>query len=134
MLDDLIKGLPGDLPTFVRRFGNDAQCRAYLVRARWPTGFGCGGCGHGRAYSHKLRLIEELDTGDLEFLSADRADFAYPVQIIRFGNDLMFLAMGSEVIVDYEMRFLRAQDTPTGAHGPGLRTSFLRRDEFQRTS
>ena len=75
-----------------------------------------------------------LDTGDLEFPSADRADFAYPVQIIRFGNDLMFLAMGSEVIVDYEMRFLRAQDTPTGARGPGLRTSFLRRDEFQRTS
>jgi transposase-like protein len=59
MQDDLIEGLPSDLPTFVSRFGSDAQCRAYLVRARWPAGFGCGGCGHGRAYSHKLRLIEE---------------------------------------------------------------------------
>jgi transposase-like protein len=59
MRDDLIGGLPSDLPTFVSRFGSDAQCRAYLVRARWPAGFCCGGCGHGRAYSHKLRLIEE---------------------------------------------------------------------------
>jgi transposase-like protein len=59
MPDDLIEGLPNDLPTFVSRFGSDAQCRAYLVRARWPAGFGCGRCGHGRAYSHKLRLIEE---------------------------------------------------------------------------
>jgi transposase-like protein len=59
MADDLIEGLPSDLPAFVSRFGSDAQCRAYLVRARWPAGFGCSGCGHGRAYSHKLRLIEE---------------------------------------------------------------------------
>ena len=69
-----------------------------------------------------LRVISDglcsvLDTGDLEFLSADRADFAYPVQIIRFGNDLMFLAMGSEVIVDYEMRFLRAQTSEVSARG-----------------
>jgi transposase-like protein len=59
MPDDLIEGLPSDLPTFVSRFGSDAQCRAYLVRARWPAGFCCSGCGRGRAYSHKLRLIEE---------------------------------------------------------------------------
>jgi transposase-like protein len=59
MPDDLVEGLPSDLPAFVSRFGSDAQCRAYLVRARWPAGFGCGRCGHGRAYSHKRRLIEE---------------------------------------------------------------------------
>jgi transposase-like protein len=59
MPGDLIKGLPSDLPTFVKRFGSDAQCRAYWVRARWPEGFRCAGCGHGRAYSHKVRLIEE---------------------------------------------------------------------------
>ena len=29
------------------------------VRARWPAGFRCAGCGHGQAYSHKKRLIEE---------------------------------------------------------------------------
>ena len=58
MDDDLLTGLPTDLPSFLARFGSDAQCRDYLVRARWPEGFRCG-CGHERAYSHKLRLIEE---------------------------------------------------------------------------
>ena len=51
--------MPGDLPSFLARFGSDAQCRNYLFRARWPEGFRCAGCGHERAYSHKLRLIEE---------------------------------------------------------------------------
>jgi transposase-like protein len=59
MPGDLIEGLPNDLPSFVERFGTDKQCRAYLFRARWPEGFRCAGCGHGRGYSHKLRLIEE---------------------------------------------------------------------------
>ena len=59
MDDDLMAGLPGDLPTFVARFGSDAQCRDYLFRARWPAGFRCAGCGHERAYRHKLRLIYE---------------------------------------------------------------------------
>ena len=51
--------LPGDLPSFLKRFGTDARCRAYLVRARWPAGFRCTGCGHDQAWSHKKRLIEE---------------------------------------------------------------------------
>ena len=59
MADELLRDLPGDLPTFLERFGTDAQCRAYLVRARWPAGFRCAGCGQRRAYSHKQRLIEE---------------------------------------------------------------------------
>ena len=59
MGDELLKDLPRDLPTFLKRFGTDAKCRAYLVRARWPAGFRCTGCGHGRAWSHKKRLIEE---------------------------------------------------------------------------
>ena len=59
MPDELLKDLPGDLPTFLKRFGTDAKCRAYLVRARWPAGFRCTGCGHDLAYSHKKRLIEE---------------------------------------------------------------------------
>ena len=59
MNDDLMAGLPSDLPTFLKRFGTDAKCRGYLVRARWPAGFRCTGCGHERAYSHKKRLIEE---------------------------------------------------------------------------
>jgi transposase-like protein len=51
--------LAGDLPSFLKRFGTDAQCREYLFRARWPDGFRCGGCGHGRAWAHKPRLIYE---------------------------------------------------------------------------
>jgi transposase-like protein len=59
MDDELLQGLPNDLPSFLARFGSDAQCRDYLFRARWPAGFRCAGCGHERAYRHKLRLIEE---------------------------------------------------------------------------
>ena len=59
MAGELLKDLPGDLPTFVKRFGTDAKCRAYLVRAIWPEGFRCDGCGHDQAWSHKKRLIEE---------------------------------------------------------------------------
>lgn len=59
MSDQLLRDLPRDLPTFIKRFGTDVRCRAYLVRALWPDGFRCTGCGHGRAWSHKRRLIEE---------------------------------------------------------------------------
>ena len=51
--------LPGDLPSFLERFGTDAQCREYLFQARWPGGFRCTGCGHDRAWAHKARLIYE---------------------------------------------------------------------------
>jgi transposase-like protein len=51
--------LPQDLPGFLERFGTDEQCRAYLVRARWPEGFRCSACGHDRAWAHKARLIDE---------------------------------------------------------------------------
>lgn len=59
MVDELLKDLPRDMPSFLARFGSDAQCRAYLVRARWPDGFCCAGCGHDAAWSHHRRLIEE---------------------------------------------------------------------------
>jgi transposase-like protein len=55
----LPQDLPGDLPGFLERFGTDAQCRESLVRARWPDGFRCAGCGHDRAWAHKARLIYE---------------------------------------------------------------------------
>ena len=59
MADGLMRDLPGDLPSFLARFGTDAQCRAHLTLGRWPEGFRCAGCGHARAYSHHARLIEE---------------------------------------------------------------------------
>jgi len=51
--------LPGDLPSFLERFGTDDQCRDYLFRARWPEGFHCAACGRDRAWAHKARLIYE---------------------------------------------------------------------------
>ena len=51
--------LPRDLPSFLAEFGTDAQCRAYLFARRWPQGFCCQGCGHGAAYHHRRRLIDE---------------------------------------------------------------------------
>jgi transposase-like protein len=54
--------LPDDLPSFLKRFGTDEQCRAYLFEARWPDGFRCAGCGHERAWAHKARLIYECAT------------------------------------------------------------------------
>ena len=55
MADELMRDLPGDLPTFLARFGTDAQCRAYLTTAAGrrafaapaaamgvPTATGCG--------------------------------------------------------------------------------------------
>jgi transposase-like protein len=55
----LPRDLPDDLPSFLARFGTDEQCRAYLFKARWPEGFCCAGCGHDRAWAHKVRLIDE---------------------------------------------------------------------------
>jgi transposase-like protein len=51
--------LPGDLPSFLERFGSDAQCRDHLFRARWPEGFRCAACGHDRAWALKARVIYE---------------------------------------------------------------------------
>src|SRR5512134_3002015 len=51
--------LPQDLPSFLKRFGTDEQCRAYLFRVRWPDGFRCSACGHDRAFAPKARLSDE---------------------------------------------------------------------------
>ena len=49
MSDELLQDLPRTLPAFTERFGTDAQCWAYLVRALWPDGFRCANCGHAEA-------------------------------------------------------------------------------------
>src|SRR3954467_329816 len=55
--------LPDDLPQdfleFNARFGTDEQCRKYLIKARWPDGFRCDGCGHGHASTLRTRLVYE---------------------------------------------------------------------------
>lgn len=59
-------------------------------------------------------LTSALDTVDLEFATPDREDFAYPVQVVRFGNDLMLIALGNEVVVDYALRLKRELATEDG--------------------
>jgi transposase-like protein len=46
------KGL--SLPRFLEQYGTEAQCEAHLIRSRWPDGFRCPKCGHGKA-SHFFR-------------------------------------------------------------------------------
>ncbi len=67
---------------------------------------------HQRPLHGPLRSM--LDTVDLEFAIPDRPDFAYPVQVIRFGNDLMLVALGTEVVVDYALRLKRELTNPDG--------------------
>jgi len=55
----LPNGLPRDLPTFLERFGTDAQCRDHLIAARWPEGFRCTRCAHRDAHLLRARLALE---------------------------------------------------------------------------
>ncbi|MBI2480233.1 MAG: hypothetical protein HYV60_16855 [Planctomycetia bacterium] len=59
-------------------------------------------------------LSSVLGTVDLEFVTPDRPDFAYPVQVVRFGNDLMLIALGTEVVIDYALRLKSELTNPDG--------------------
>jgi neutral ceramidase len=68
-------------------------------------------------YQHPVRgpLRFALERVDLEHTTADRDPFAYPVQVIRFGDDLTIVALGTEVVVDYSIRLkqeLEEEDGP----------------------
>jgi transposase-like protein len=41
---------PRDLAEFEARFATEEACRDYLYQVRWPDGFRCPNCGHGRAW------------------------------------------------------------------------------------
>jgi len=43
----------------------------------------------------------------LSYAKPGRADHDYPVQVVKIGNDLTFITLGSEVVVDYSLRFKR---------------------------
>lgn len=43
----------------------------------------------------------------LSYANAKRPDHDYPVQVIKLGDDLTIVALGSEVVVDYSLRFKR---------------------------
>jgi len=67
---------------------------------------------HQRPVNGPLRFA--LDTVDLNFAVKDRPDFAYPVQAIRFGNDVTLIALGTEVVVDYSLRLKSELSRPEG--------------------
>lgn len=41
----------------------------------------------------------------LDYAKPGRESHPYPVQVIKIGNDLTFITLGSEVVVDYSLRF-----------------------------
>jgi transposase-like protein len=49
---------PHTLEEFEARFATEQACRDYLVRLRWPDGFRCPRCGHGRAWAVRALLLQ----------------------------------------------------------------------------
>jgi hypothetical protein len=70
---------------------------------------------HQRPLTGPLRTM--LDTVALETATPDQPDYHYPVQIVRFGNALVIIALGHEVVVDYSLRLKREL---TKADGPAI--------------
>src|SRR5262249_42327185 len=51
---------------------------------------------------HAQALLDELEkTGRI------RSTYAYPIQVVQFGNDLTLIALAGEVVVDYALRLKR---------------------------
>ncbi len=67
---------------------------------------------HQRPVHGPLRSV--LETVALESAKPDKPDFPYPVQVVRFGNDLSIIALGNEVVVDYSLRLKRELTKPDG--------------------
>ena len=67
---------------------------------------------HQRSLHGPLRSA--METVDLKFDEPDRPDFPYPVQVIRFGNELCIIALGNEVVIDYALRLKSELAEPDG--------------------
>ncbi len=71
---------------------------------------------HQRALHGPLRSV--FETVDLAFTKeANRPDLPYPVQIVRFGDELCMIFLGYEVVIDYSLR-LKGELTTTD--GPAV--------------
>lgn len=51
---------------------------------------------------HAQRLLQQLDAGQ-----ALPTHYAYPVQVLRFGDSLTFIGLAGETVVDYSLRLKR---------------------------
>ena len=49
---------PRTLAELEANFSTEEACRAYLYRLRWPDGFRCPKCGHGKAWPIGIRLFQ----------------------------------------------------------------------------
>jgi transposase-like protein len=47
------------LEEFQEKFASEEACVEYLFHMRWPEGYGCPRCGHGRHYFHRTRRLYE---------------------------------------------------------------------------
>ncbi len=70
---------------------------------------------HQRALSGPLKTA--METVSLEFTEeSKREPFAYPVQVVQFGDGLSIIALGNEVVVDYSLRLKKE----LGDRGPAI--------------
>src|SRR5438445_8525868 len=49
---------PRNLTELEARFSTESDCRAYLARLRWPDGFRCPRCGHGKSWAVRGVLLQ----------------------------------------------------------------------------
>lgn len=54
----MVEEYPRNLTELEANFGTEEACRAYLARLRWPDGFRCPRCGHGRSWPVRGVLLE----------------------------------------------------------------------------
>ncbi len=54
------------------------------------------------------RMLSKIDSG-VEF----EKSYPYPVQILKLGNELLFIGMGGEAVVDYSFRFKKEYNQQT---------------------
>ena len=50
---------PATIFEFQEQFPTEEACWRYLRRLRWPRGFRCPRCGHGRSYFLQRRRLEQ---------------------------------------------------------------------------
>ena len=60
------------------------------------------------------KLSSVLETVDLEFATPDRPDAHYPIQAVQIGDQLLLVALGSEVVIDYALRLKRELKSNAG--------------------